>query len=185
MELHQYLAECRALSLTARAIIALLIVERLCAEHSISHPEVDSFLNYLWRWPEIDGPDMFDPWQSSRPKLVDYGLGGDLPENFERILETAGVSELRFRAVISGTVGILWGSFWAAADDEGSLACFEQVVQRAKLIALPPLTPFKFSRVADGAGWGERLTADDCAYWASLRDYSAQTKWVDARNPSP
>jgi hypothetical protein len=79
MEPSRYLTECRVLSLTARAMVALLIIERFCIEHSISNAEIDKFLAYMWRWPEIDGPDKFGPWEACRPELVNFGLGSDMP----------------------------------------------------------------------------------------------------------
>ncbi|AVP96799.1 hypothetical protein C7S18_06110 [Ahniella affigens] len=152
-------------------MISLLIVERFCKENSITHLEIDDFLTYMWRWPEIDGPDKFDPWESSYPSLVAFGLGGEMSESLRNTLEVAGVSDLRFRAIISGAVEILWGSFWAAADDEGSFKCLEEVVLRSKVSVLPPLTPFRFSRVSDRGGWGDRPSAEDRIFWEAQRGY--------------
>ncbi|OAI22394.1 MULTISPECIES: hypothetical protein [Methylomonas] len=167
-----FLEECRSLSLTARLLLALMIFERFCVQKGIVHTEIEQFVEYLWQWPAINGPDEFNPWENSRPHLVNYGLGDEIHKEVLSNLEAKGVSEQSFRDIVSGVVEILWGNFWGAPDDDGSFRMLRQVVEAAKVDPLPSITPFKFSRFLDNSGWGQRPTVSDYTFWKACRGYA-------------
>ncbi|KZN48588.1 hypothetical protein N474_24810 [Pseudoalteromonas luteoviolacea CPMOR-2] len=48
-----------------------------CAENSLSSPLIDEFADHLWKWPFIDSPDQFTPWEPSKPYIVNYGIGDE------------------------------------------------------------------------------------------------------------
>ena len=171
MDADRFLTECSSLSLTARAMLALLIFERFCRENAIAHKEIDAFLEHMWKWPSVGQSVEFEPWEEARPALVSGGLTGVVPGEISAVLETADVSENRFGAVVCSLVQILWGSFWGACEDEQSLACLREVVSRANVCKLPPITPFRFSQFDAGNGWGTPLTNEDIQFWKSLRAY--------------
>lgn len=160
-----YLESCRKLSLTARMAIALLVFERFCAESKIHHSLFSELSDYLWKWPLIDGPDQFEPWESARPELVNYALGDEASRELVAALDKAQIEESRFRKITEGLVEILWGSFWGASEDELSMKALETVIASSKVEKLPSLTPFKFSLFSDMSGWGEKLTVEDRNYW--------------------
>lgn len=165
MEVDQFIERCSELSLTARAAIALLVLEKYCKAHAVDSPEVDDLLAHLWQWPRVE----FAEWERNRPVLVDVGLGDPLPAALDRRLRDCGVGAHGFTNMIAGLVGILWGNFWGGADDGVSLEALRSVVAHARISDFPPLTPFRFSRFADAGGWGVELTAEDHEYWQSLR----------------
>ena len=83
------LVEYRDLSLTGRLAVALHGFDRYCRAVGLEAQEVSDLLDYLWRWPLIEGPEQFSAWESNRPILVEYGLGAELPETLaKRLLVT-------------------------------------------------------------------------------------------------
>ena len=159
------------MSLTARAMVALLIFERYCRDNRLVHAQIDEFIEYMWHWPKANDPGNFEPWERSRPELVNAGLVGSVPGAFATFLAHTGTSERRFCQLLSNTVLILWSSFWGACEDEGSFQNLTAVVVGAQ-VRLPPLTPFKFSSIEDGGGWGHQISEYDLEYWKSLRRYA-------------
>lgn len=163
--IENYIEQCKELSLTARMVIALIIFERYCKQKHIENSIIDNFCNHLWRWPLIDGPDQFEPWEQSRTVLINYGLGEQANEEIQGFLSEYNVDEYIFRQIISGIVEILWGNFWGGSEDELSLQSLHDVIRFTQVENLPTLTPFKFSRFRDGGGWGQKITAEDCEFW--------------------
>ena len=159
-----YIEQLEELSLTARVAIALKLFDLYCSKNHIIHPKINEFIDYLWQWPLIDGPNKFGPWESSRPHLVNFGLGDELDSELLILLESLGKSERSFRVIISSIVEILWGSFWGRSENRQSLSSLKCVIKMTES-PLPNLTPFKFSKFLDGGGWGNRLTKEDVLYW--------------------
>lgn len=160
-----YLIQCKKLSLTARMAIALLVFECFCRNTGLQIKQVSELSEYLWQWPLIDGPDQFELWEKNRPELVNYGLGDEATNELLIELESRGISETRFRDIVSGLVEILWSSFWGAAENEFSLEALRNVLASSKVERLPVLTPFKFSLYSDMSGWGKKLTKEDRDFW--------------------
>jgi hypothetical protein len=123
------------------------------------------FSDYLWKWPLIDGPDQFEPWEKSRPELLNFCMGNEASKELVFALERANIEENEFRKIIEGVVGILWGSFWGGPEDEFSMQALETVIKKSEVSCLPSLTPFKFSRFLDRDGWGEKILPRDCEFW--------------------
>jgi len=168
-----YIQQCKELSLTARMTIALLIFERYCQVNRIEDSKlVTEFIDYLWKWPLIDGPDQFDPWQQSHTELVSFGLGLAATKELESVLESANVDQTTFREIVSGVVAILWESFWGGSEDELSLQALNNVIKASKLSELPRLTPFKFSRFSEMSGWGVKISLEDREYWRHCFEYT-------------
>lgn len=161
----KYIEQCKELSLTARMAVALKIFQRYCKIRNIDSHLVNDFVNYLWKWPLIDGPDQFEPWEKSRTGLVNYGLGDPANNEIHSLLSEHGIDEDDFREIVAGVVEILWGSFWGEAEDELSHRSLVNVIRKCKVEEAPSLTPFKFSRFSENSGWGNKLTEEDCEYW--------------------
>lgn len=165
MEVDRFLERCKELSLTARVAAALLIFERYCRFKAIESQELEDFLDYMWEWPRAE----FEAWEARKPALVNAGLGDPLPPQLAAQLEARGIGIHGFATAVGGLVEILWGSFWGAAEDDGSLKALQCVVAQTHTGLLPPLTPLRFSRFVEGNGWGIGLTVQDHQYWQSLR----------------
>ena len=161
----KYLDQCKALSLTARFAIALLVCEKFCKNNDLQIFQIKELSDYLWQWPLIDGPDQFEPWERSRPELVNYGLGDEPSNQALSELVKRGISEHRFRNIVGSLTEILWSSFWGAAEDESSIKFLRNVIYSCKIEPLPVLTPFRFSLFTDGEGWGRKLTIEDRDFW--------------------
>ena len=166
-----YLEKCSELSLTARVAIALKVFDGFCAENSLSSPLINEFTNYLWEWPLIDGPEQFTLWESSKPFLVNYGIGDDVNSELNLLLSESRVNESRFRKIIGGIVEILWGSFWGGCENEQSLNSLNIVIEQSSVQDLPNLTPFKFSKFSDNGGWGNQVILEDVIYWKNCVNY--------------
>ena len=158
-----FLEECRSLSITARAMLAALVFERFCVEHDLGGSELDAFLSHHWGWLDVGlGGADFSTWERAQPALP--------------LLESHHVLEHRFRTAAEQVVATLWASFYGAAEDEVTFRSLQSVVEHARPRELPPLTPFKFSRFQEGAGWGASLTRADRDCWHALRlTYSRPT----------
>lgn len=163
MEIRAY----AALSLTARLAVGLHCFTKYCTARNLRSRELDEFLDYLWQWPTIATPGQFVPWESSKTSLVHFGLGGELSEEMRAALSRASVSEDDFRTLVSAIVEILWGSFFGAADDEGSLAYLASIIAISARcqVAPPRASTFASSRMADHGGWGIPLTQEQCGLW--------------------
>ncbi|MCL9782109.1 hypothetical protein M9194_11790 [Vibrio sp. S4M6] len=169
LENSQYIEQCRELSLTAREGIALRVFESYCQKHHLYHRHVAEFLEFLWKWPLVGRVIEFEDWESEKTHLVNFGIGEELDEEVRQLLRSANESEFNFQELVHCTVSILWGSFWGACDNEGSISALQTVIERAE-VDLPKLTPFKFSRFSDKGGWGAELSDEDITYWRSYAD---------------
>ncbi|BCO17636.1 hypothetical protein KUC3_04930 [Alteromonas sp. KC3] len=171
MENKAYLDICKSLSLTARLGIALRLFEKYCNVTGINEDSIDEFLDYLWIWPLVSSGEFeFSAWENKRPQLVNFGLGDPLSNSFLLSLNNANIEETDFRKIVSPIVEILWGSFWGEAEDELSLNCLSELIQRITPNSLPALTPFKISKFKDNNGWGNSLTNEDIAFWRTFRE---------------
>jgi hypothetical protein len=157
----------RQLSLTARLAVALICFERYCRAHQLTAPEITMFLDYLWDFPIIDGPLSFQAWQRQQPDLVTVGLGGDIPDAYLVWLQDAGISSDTFHQLVEHTVEIIYGSFYAAADDEEAGIHLQHVLtiteQNENISAL--LSDFSQSRFADRQGWGIPVAKKERDSW--------------------
>jgi hypothetical protein len=167
MTTHQSLAQ---LSLAARLAIALHCFEQYCQAHRLSSPAIVEFLDYLWQFPTIHGPEAFRSWERKQPLLVDIGLGGYFPEGYSEWLQDAGIEPAEFRALLEHTVEIVYGSFYGASDDSGSLTHLQHVLDLTKQAGItpPPLSHFAHSRFADRHGLGNTLSVAERDRWRNL-----------------
>ena len=165
----EYVHELRKLSLKAREAVALLVCEKYFLNHDLRHEEISEFFSYMWEWPLISD---FETWEKQRPLLVDFGLGDDLTDEFSNALASSSIEETQFRSVVSGTVEILWGSFWGASEDDASFNSLISVIKASGLEQYPVLTPFKFSVFTDADGWGKRISIQDRDFWRSSAAYA-------------
>jgi len=62
-----------------------------------------------------------DEWESSRPELMNAGLGDELQAEFVGDLMARGIAKSTFCLALMHTTEVLYGSLWGAADDVGSL----------------------------------------------------------------
>jgi hypothetical protein len=114
--------------------------------HALDHPVIDAFLDYLW--------------EENHPLLVHVALGDEYPGWFAEFLEENGIPADEFRQLLASVAEIVFGSFYAAADDRGSLKDLNNVLNIVQEygISPPPLKRFADSRFCDGHGWGLPLT---------------------------
>lgn len=127
----------------------------------------DEFLDYLWECPFLFAGDQFLEWEERKPDLVYYAFGDEIEDEEElaKQLNAAGVSEPRFRGIVCFLVEILWSSFFAAADDKGSMRYLKTVISSTDAHNLPPLNLFHISKFADEKGWGKPITEADWNLW--------------------
>jgi len=165
----EYLTEIRKLSLTARAAIAVLVCEKYFKIHNLQNKDTADFLKYMWEWPVVAD---FEKWERIRPFLVNFGLGDEISESMAQALALESVEQSNFRAVVSGTVEILWSSFWGAAEDEISYQALNLVLQTSGLKHYPVLTAFKSSTFVEGDGWGKPISIQDRDFWRESTKYT-------------
>ncbi len=155
------------LSLVARLGVALCCFERYCRAVGLETKSIQDFSSYMWEWPLMITPGWFEEWEAKRTSLVDFGLGEGLPGDVEPALRDKGLDAVEFRNLVEATVEIIWGSFYAASDDRGSLKDLARVVSicERRGIRPPTLDVFAESRFKDGHGWGERISKDQRDQW--------------------
>lgn len=159
-----------SLSLTARFAIALHCLERYCAARSVDGAPVVEWLDYLWEWPAVQGPDEFRTWEVQDPALRNASLGGELPPGFADALRDAGVAESEFLRILEHTAGIVFDSFYSIADERGSARHLAEVlaVAEAAGVGHPPFEAFASSTFAQRAGWGDPLSPEERDAWRAL-----------------
>jgi hypothetical protein len=159
------------LSLIARLCLSLCCFERYCQARDLACESIRGFVEYMWEWPlRMSTPDAFSDWQEKATELVETGLGDPPPVDVAARLQEKGVDPIEFRKLVESTVEIIWGSFFAASDNEGSLEHLAQVVSICKRwgLAIPPVSAFVESRFTDRNGWGARATPDQRDRWKRL-----------------
>ena len=156
-----------SLSLVARLGVALCCFERYCRSVGLETKSIQDFLSYMWEWPLMMAPGWFEDWEATRTSLVDFGLGEALPGDVEPALRDRGLDPVEFRSLVEATVEVIWGSFYAASDDLGSLKDLAQVISicERRGIQPPTLAVFAESRFKDGHGWGDRISKDQRDRW--------------------
>lgn len=161
------------LSLNARLAVALHCFENYCRVHGLRSSAIDAFLDYMWEHPCIASPNEFTAWERARIPLVSVGLGDPFPPDVEQVLQQAGVSPKEFRELLENTVEIVFGSFYGAADDQGSIRHLEAVlsIATASAIVPPSAAMFAQSLFADRHGWGQQLSRPLRDAWRHGRDY--------------
>lgn len=162
-------AAIRALSLTARLAVGLHCFSRYCDKCELVHPAIAALLNDLWEFPVVDEL-RWDEWEDNHPDLIGVALGDDWPPSFESFLADRSVDPLRFRELLENLVEIVFGSFYAAAEDEASFQHLGKVMEivGASGIPAPPFVYFAESRFTDRGGWGKQMTTVERDAWRNL-----------------
>jgi uncharacterized protein (DUF433 family) len=160
----------RNLSLTARLAMALECFTRYCRRRGLEHADLSAFVDYLWEFPVVISngrPDVFVEWEQGGPVLLDVGPRDPLPPGIEAAVLRAGLAPKEFRDLVFHVMEIVWGSFYAASDDRGSLSHLKNVIRitRAAGVVPPSYTLYSSSRFSDGGGWGARMTPEERDEW--------------------
>lgn len=164
------LKEAKSLSLIARLAVALHCFEGCCNAWGLESPLIREFLDYMWEWPVKMTAACFGEWESKSAALVEFGLGGEIPGELKGLPENAGVTKDLFGHLTQNTVEIIWGSFYGASDNEGSLEELASVMAVASACGFTPpaLEEFGESRFKDKHGWGCVLTREQRDRWRNL-----------------
>ncbi len=168
MKMDSYLEKCKELSLTAREAIALHCFEKYCEKKQLKCSLIDEAIEYLWKWPLIDGPDEFEPWESNKPALINYGLGAPIPTDVEKVLKIHEVDEKEFKRIVQSLITILWGSFWGASEDELSLNSLKTIIELTSIEKIPKIKTYQVSKFGDMNGWGNKISKDDYELWRCI-----------------
>jgi hypothetical protein len=133
----------------------------------LDHPEIKAYIEHLWKFMMLDGPEAFRRWEADEPSLVVTGLGWEYPRGFEDYLREHAVPAGEFRWALENTAEVVYGSLYGAADNPGSR---RHLAELADLVAplevpWPDIRRFAESRWADRGGWGRVLSADELASW--------------------
>ena len=155
------------LSLIARLCLALCCFERYCRATELQCKSIRDFVEYMWEWPLMATPENFSDWEDKATGLVRMGRGGPPPADVAAVLQQKRIDPVEFRELVESTVEIIWGSFYAASDNRGSLEFLARVVSICKRrgVQIPPVIEFAESRFADDNGWGVRATPDQRDRW--------------------
>ena len=159
------------MSLTARLAIGLRCFTDYCFKLELRHPEIDAFLDCLWRFPlTMSSPDSFAAWENTQPHLVDVGLGDEFSADFLSFLHGVGVSDTDFRHVVESLIEIVFSSLYGGAQNEQSLDFLHSVIAATALFDVwpPPPNLFSTSLFVDNHGWGKPLSNDECNRWRTL-----------------
>jgi hypothetical protein len=160
------LSELAALSMRARLAIALHLFAGYCGRRRLNHPDVESFVEHLWRFMGLKGGEDFERWEFGRPPLIDAGMGWEYPPGFEAFLAARGIPQAEFRRVLECTTELLYGSMYGAADNAGSLQYLEELAGVGALVGVvwPDLAAFAGSGWV-GDGWGQPLSPEQLSRW--------------------
>ena len=135
------------------------------------HPLILEFLDYMWEWPikfqDGDSFTYWDEYQRFEVSVLESSRVSSLPEELVEPLRKADVAGYEFRAIVDKTDDVYCGSFYAAADDEGSMWSLNVVIETASDwgVSPPPFEAFSDSLFQDGFGYGNRLTLEQRDRW--------------------
>jgi len=161
------------LSLRARLGIAVCLFAGYCRRRKFSHPEIDSFAEYLWRFIGLPcTPEAFDLWSAEEPSLLHTALGDDYPPDFVEVLSGVGISPEEFRLVLESTAEVLYTSLFGAASDSWSREFLGKLSRIACPlgVAWPDLRVFGCSQWSSGGGWGQVPSPAELASWRGAAD---------------
>ncbi|WP_422927253.1 hypothetical protein [Singulisphaera sp. PoT] len=160
------------LSLRARLAVALRIFATYCDERSLSHPDIDRYLDYLWEFIGQYGGSGSPScrWIKEEPSLIQAGLGYSYQDEFEAALREAEVSITTFRKVLVSTTKVLYSSLYGAADEKKSSHYMQKLELHVGSMGVPLVDTriFNASRWSDNNGWGNVPSGEELATWRGL-----------------
>jgi hypothetical protein len=165
VRMDSYMRECRELSLKARLGIALAIFDKFCSKNDLNHPLIKAFSDHFWNFLIVGDTSEFSIWDGSPPFLFKLSQHGLPTNSLSEALANSNVELGKFLYMVSAVADTFYNSLYGAAENEPSFQALSSLINSAGLNSLPPITPFKFSRFSEGYGWGDKLTAEDVAYW--------------------
>ncbi|PPK92370.1 hypothetical protein CLV92_115116 [Kineococcus xinjiangensis] len=154
----------RALSLSGRLAVALVVLHRWLAAHRLHDEDVQALLEHQWLWLTVGPGDSFDAWHEADVPLLDTALAGvALPQSTRERCLTVGADADRLALLLTYTVAIVEGSLFSAAHDEESLRSLGVVLALAAEdgVSGPPAAWFARLLRQDRHGWGVSLSAEE------------------------
>jgi hypothetical protein len=137
---------------------ALLAVEEWFHRAGLSDPEIDQWLDHLWRWSVVT-QKAFDDWYRTRPELVSIEQTGLLPERLNGVAKSASNPADEFRSVIFAATDVIYASLFGGINWEyraESLDAIVDVLDRYEL-GLPPPNCLPRSSRSEWHGWGNAV----------------------------
>jgi hypothetical protein len=147
-------------SITRMSWAALLGMEHWLRRAGLSHPEIDAWLDHLWRWSVVN-PTVFDAWYGARPVLVDIEQTGKLPQQFVGWSERASIPAEHLRTMVFAVTDIIYANLFGGIQwkyPEESLDAIADILGHYEL-GLPPPECLPSSARSDKHGWG--LSVDE------------------------
>lgn len=153
----------RALSLSGRLAVALVVLQRWLSKQKLHDLEVQALLEHQWQWLTV-GPDTFDAWHEADLPLLDTALAGKaLPQSTSEHCVAVGVDPHRLTLLFAHAVAIVEGSLFSATHDHESLRSLGVVLEVAAEdgVQVPPAAWFARLQWQDHHGWGLRLSVEE------------------------
>jgi hypothetical protein len=153
----------RALSLSGRLAVALVVLQRWLSKQKLHDLEVQALLEHQWQWLTV-GPDTFDAWHDVNLPLLDTALAGKaLPQSTIEHCLAVGVDPRRLTLLLTHTAAIVEGSLFSTTHDHESLRSLGVVLEVAAEDGVQPPPAAWFARLQwqDRHGWGSRLSVEE------------------------
>ena len=152
------------LSVIARQCVAALCFERYCEFRGLKHPDIDAFIDHVWRVATLRNPDEFCEWESGFENLRATDWCEPVAEDFLALIPKEIRSEyFELASDVIETSAMTWYGSDLPATRKYCLKVLRTVSKYP--IELPQLDCFRNSSPKWGGGWGKNPTAEELQIW--------------------
>ena len=159
----------RRLSVNARLAGALHVLTQVVRRTGLNHPDVNGFIDHLWRWPTVT-PETFGEWEGYESPALDAAMGDPLTPDLEAASRRAGVDPAGLRQLLASTAEIVYHGLFSVPNQAESLGHLRTVARVAATYgaSLPPAELFAESPWSANGGWGAPMAAAEVGRWRAL-----------------
>ena len=172
MQIADYLALIKPLSIHARFSIGLRMFERYIRVRGLEDASLWTYLSQMWEFPLLNTSEQRLAWEKDRCELADYGLGDELPEELEEELYSLAINEDFFELWVTHVTELAWTNLLKQPQDDESLHLLAKICQLAAKaeIGAPALEAYqtKPHQYISNHGWGASPTEDELNQWQSI-----------------
>lgn len=152
------------LSVVAKQCIAAVCFERYCQFHKLQSPDIDAFIEHIWKITKIEKPGDFGEWEQGFQLLRATNWGEPLSKDFLKLIPSTIRQEYTKLAeyVIETTA-----TTWYGSDLKGTTEYLLKIIDTVSSygIVLPDFNKFRNSSPQVYSGWGSNPSPDVIYEW--------------------
>jgi hypothetical protein len=151
------------LSVIGRQCVAVICLERYCKKYNINHPDIDLFINHVWKVTQV-GPNNFSEWERGFAVMPITSQGDTYPEDLIKAIPIELFNEFD---LLTQYVFETSATTWYGSDIEGTKRYLSKVIDivSKKGIPIPELNNYINDPVEILGGWGPALNNEHLKAW--------------------